>query len=422
MRISIPDDSGNIEIINAVDAQNIRLKIRSDNKADCRQWFNFVVEGAIDEAFTLVIEDADPVSHPVWDDAGGSYRATATANDQDLPRLDTTFDKEKKTLTIRGTLTNETMQIAFFRPYPYGRHLALIEIARTIPNCIVSSLGQSVEGRDITLLTIGTPGPAKKNIWVIARQYPGETMAEWYAEGLIEHLAAGGDILPTLDENAVLYIVPNMNPDGSYLGHCRTNAAGEDLNRQWDIYDNQDTAPEVYYVRKAMLKEGVAAFFDIHGDETNPYVFPDARGLGCTEHPEMMTLEAEFLEDYIALQPESKYKQDHPGQANLNMASTFFAERLGCLSFVLEMPNKELASGQDWTANDCKQFGANLVDPLIKLIPKLSNKKLMDETLQAPRGFSFLEEKRKPHVVQVETTEDTENRRVVAPAGCCTLS
>lgn len=35
----------------------------------------------------------------------------------------------------------------------------------------------------------GTPGEGKRVAWIIARQHPGETMAEWAAEG-----AEGGEI------------------------------------------------------------------------------------------------------------------------------------------------------------------------------------------------------------------------------------
>jgi len=37
-------------------------------------------------------------------------------------------------------------------------------------------------------LTIGKAGMGKKAIWIIARQHPGETMAQWFTEGLIDQL------------------------------------------------------------------------------------------------------------------------------------------------------------------------------------------------------------------------------------------
>ena len=421
MRISIPEDSGNIEIVNIEHAQDIRLKIRPDSHAPNYQWFNFILEGEPGEPFVLTLENAGDASYPGWSDGGVEYRATASSDGDTWSRLSTTFDKTLGTSTIRGELVGDRMQIAFFPPYPYAKHLELIEKARVIPNTAVTSLGKSVEGRDITLVTVGTPDCNKKNIWMIARQHPGETMAEWFAEGLIERLSSGEDLSAFFD-HAVLYMVPNMNPDGSYHGNLRTNAAGKDLNRQWDIYDNEATAPEVFYVRQAMLKEGVAAFFDVHGDETNPYVFPDGRGVGCTENSAMMAIESEFLDAYIAicpyLQKESKYAPDLPGQANKNMAKAFFAERLNCLSLIFEMPNKELVTGEDWTDRDCKQFGARLIDPLIQLMPKLVNQKWMSTVqIQAPRGLSFLEEARKAVVVsEVPVIEGA------VPHGCCLIS
>ncbi len=45
--------------------------------------------------------------------------------------------------------------------------------------------------------------------------------------------------------------VPNMNPDGTWRGHLRTNAAGANLNREWDA-PTLEHSPEVYYVRNKM--------------------------------------------------------------------------------------------------------------------------------------------------------------------------
>ncbi len=80
------------------------------------------------------------------------------------------------------------------------------------------------------------PVKPKKNVWIIARQHPGETMAEWFVEGLIKRLAGWGDwagdpVARLIFDHAVFHIVPNMNPYGSVLGNLRTNAAGANLSR-----------------------------------------------------------------------------------------------------------------------------------------------------------------------------------------------
>jgi murein tripeptide amidase MpaA len=90
-----------------------------------------------------------------------------------------------------------------------------------------------VDGRDMNLVVIGNP-EAEKKIWVIARQHPGETMAEWFVEGMLDALLDNANpVSRKLLQRAVFYVVPNMNPDGSVRGNLRTNAAGANLNREW---------------------------------------------------------------------------------------------------------------------------------------------------------------------------------------------
>ena len=57
-----------------------------------------------------------------------------------------------------------------------------------------------------------------------------------------------------------------MNPDGSVLGNLRTNAAGANLNREWET-PTLERSPEVFTVREKMMETGVDLFLDIHGDE-----------------------------------------------------------------------------------------------------------------------------------------------------------
>ena len=88
-------------------------------------------------------------------------------------------------------------------------------------------LGSTVQGRDMTLLRITdeaghTPPEQKKKVWMIARQHPGETMAEWFVEGFLERLLDGDDsVSRALLERCIFQVVPHMNPDGAVLGNLR---------------------------------------------------------------------------------------------------------------------------------------------------------------------------------------------------------
>ena len=111
---------------------------------------------------------------------------------------------------------------------------------------VVESLGKTLEGREIECLSIGT---GDLNAWVQHRQHPGETMAEFYAEGLCRRLF-GLEADSELDETTRrvlekyrIHVVPNMCPDGSVLGHLRTNSVGANLNREWATVAGDYEAP-----------------------------------------------------------------------------------------------------------------------------------------------------------------------------------
>lgn len=55
---------------------------------------------------------------------------------------------------------------------------------------------------------VGEPGDGKKKVWVIARQHPGESMAEWFMEGLLKRLLDKHDPVTRKALNdAVFYMV-----------------------------------------------------------------------------------------------------------------------------------------------------------------------------------------------------------------------
>ena len=54
----------------------------------------------------------------------------------------------------------------------------------------------------------GHPGKHRRNVWVVARQHPGEAMAEWFMEGFLDRLTDPHDAASMrVLEHAVFYVV-----------------------------------------------------------------------------------------------------------------------------------------------------------------------------------------------------------------------
>ena len=206
----------------------------------------------------------------------------------------------------------EGTYFSFFEPYTYDRHMSLLDKCRSTRGVEVSVIGKTLQGRDMELVKIGS-GSLK--CWINHRQHPGETQAEWFAEGLLDRLCGLSDfgavdgLVHKAREAFTFYIVPNMNPDGSNLGYLRCNAGGQNLNREWcNTGDYKaptlERSPEVYYVLNKMDEIGVDCFADIHGDEEMPFNFI-AGAEGCTNWgPRLQGLQGAFLGAYCRANPD----------------------------------------------------------------------------------------------------------------------
>jgi murein tripeptide amidase MpaA len=251
-----------------------------------------------------------------------------------------------------------------------------------MPQATLVELGRTVEGRPMSLLVLGTPeaseARAKKKVWIVARQHPGETMAEWFVEGLVKRLAGWGDwagdaVARKLYEHAVFYIVPNMNPDGSVRGNLRTNAAGANLNREW-LAPDAERSPEVFVVREAIHANGCDMFFDIHGDEALPYVFVAGSEMLPSFTEQQSREQKAFIEAFKQASPDfqdahgyeaSKYREDA-----LKLASKYIGHTFGCLSLTLEMPFKDNANLPDqrvgWNGERSAALGAAMLGAILR--------------------------------------------------------
>ncbi|MBY6186120.1 hypothetical protein KUV89_05745 [Marinobacter hydrocarbonoclasticus] len=343
MQITSAFDSGNINVIDARDASDIRLTIQPDHNTEKFQWFHFALHGAAGQACRLNITNAGEAA---YQDGWKDYQAVASYDRETWFRVETEFDG--KTLSITHTPERNLIYFAYFAPYPAERHRDLIATCQDDDRVEYQCLGLSADGQSIDMLRIGEPREGKKACWIIARQHPGETMAEWWMEGCLAALLDDADAVShALLEHCVFYLVPNMNPDGSRRGHLRHNAHGTDLNRAWR-QPSLETSPEVYHVRQKMEETGVDFFLDVHGDEGLPYNFiAGSEGIPDWNDHKQDQLDS-FKAALVAASPEFQteygYDVDKPGEANLDIGSNFIAQHFGCLSMTLEMPFKDNAA------------------------------------------------------------------------------
>jgi murein tripeptide amidase MpaA len=371
LSISSAFDGGNIRVV-AIDGDRIDLEIVKDHQSDFYQWFYFRLAGGAGRSLTLRILNCAGAAYPMgWD----GYNACISEDREEWRRTPCAY--RDGVLTIALTPSSDSLWVAYFAPYTMERHLDLVASIAAVPDVRYRSLGQTLDGRELDYFRLDG-GPLQ--VWLYARQHPGETMAEWWMEGAIERLLDDSDpVVRRLREKATFHVVPNMNPDGSFRGHLRTNAAGVNLNREWHE-PSAERSPEVLYVRSEMDKTGVDFAMDIHGDEAIAANFlAGFEGIPSWKQEQQDLFDA-FGKALVAISPDFQtdkgYEVPAAGQANLSMSTAQLAERFGAVSMTLEMPFKDNADLPDpvygWSPDRCRLLARACLDALHAVIDRVA--------------------------------------------------
>ena len=371
-------DGGNIQVVDSSQANDVKLAIKPDNASDFFQWFYFRLEGEVGQRCVITIVNAGQSSYSEgWQD----YQVCTSYDRQSWFRTPTQYNGSE--LRFEITLEYSRVEFAYFEPFSEQRHFDLVARSQIHPCVTHSVLGSTLDGRAMSLLAISATEKPRHKVWMIARQHPGETMAEWFVEGFLKALLdRDNSIAWQLLQNTAFYVVPNMNPDGSVRGNLRTNAAGANLNREWQS-PSMETSPEVFLVRERMLAIGGDLFLDIHGDEVIPYNFV----AGCEGNPSYdahhQQLEIVFKETYKAVAPDFQdtrgYPKSKPGEANLALAANWLGEQFKTLSFTIEMAfkdNDDLPNNNSgWSGRRSEQLGRDVLMPVRAALSLICNRK-----------------------------------------------
>lgn len=369
MLISKDFDSGNISVVSATDFQDIRLNIEADNQSDFYQWFHFRLSGAKAQKCKLHILNARGAAYPPGFE---NYRVAYSYDRQQWLRHPTTLIDG--VLTFEFTPEYDSVYFAYFAPYSMERHHDLVAQSQLSKRCEHRVLGKTIDGQDLDLLVVRHPDQSqhRKKCWIIARQHPGETMAEWWMQGCIASLldetsSFGEELLEQCD----FYLIPNMNPDGSRRGHLRTNAVGRNLNREW-ANPTLEKSPEVFLTKDAVKSIGADFFLDVHGDESLPYCFiAGTEGLsnwGTSQQKQLDFYRNTLAQKNPDFQTKVGYPPKPPGTANLTMSTAQIASIHGCLAMTLEMPFKDTTATPDekfgWSPRRCEKLAHSCLETI----------------------------------------------------------
>lgn len=343
--------SGSIGVLDASDPSDIRLALRPDPGGVFLGWYHFRLSGArglacrfslvnASDALTARLANREDYEH-CWQNTG----PVASHDGETWFRIPGTFDGSA--FVFEHTPAHDICHYAAWAPYGVEREQRFVARAQTSPLVRLETIGLSLEGRPIDMLTIGTAAPGRRKCWIIARQHPSETQGGYFLEGIVDRMLDAAD--PTaralLDE-AVLYVVPNVNPDGSANGLTRTNIAGVNLNREWNG-PSPERSPEVHHVRTRMEAIGVDFSIDCHADNELRcnFIWPSENVPSW--RPQRRAVFEAFERAWAAASPDYEPGHPYPGgcpaEADLGMAWNWIGNRFPhALSVLLEQPFKDV--------------------------------------------------------------------------------
>ncbi len=239
--------------------------------------------------------------------------------------LDTnSFQTTVKDLTMKLALGADTMWVAAQEIFT-SRHLE--EWMGGLETCTYvkrDTIGKSHEGRPIQLLRIGESDD-QRMIIIISRQHPPEIPGFLAMQAFVEALCTETPLAESFRSKYNTYVVPMANPDGVYHGHWRHNRGGVDLNRDWEEFNQPETAAIRDFMKERTKSAGGKFYFgvDFHSTYHDIYytIGPEMKGNMPGLVPELIEATARELPAYT---PNIKPKSEE--DARITSTSYLFFE------------------------------------------------------------------------------------------------
>jgi hypothetical protein len=282
--------------IERVDKTAFRCHVagQQDERGRNRQasWYYFRMDHVAGRDITLTLTDFVGEYHdkpgacamgpdivPVFSNDGRTWRH--------FPAIQ--WDPEKKEATLTFRPERDSIWIAHVPPYVTADLHRLLADLRDRPTAVIETIGKTVQGRDIPLVTVtnpDVPDAGKKLLWLQARQHAWEAGTSYVMEGALRFIASDDPAAVALRDKVVFKFTPMVDLDGCANGQVRSNANGYDVNQHWRQVDLRHPEflrlmPEIWYVKKAILAcatggHGIDLLVNMHNTETAEYLDTEA--------------------------------------------------------------------------------------------------------------------------------------------------
>ena len=273
-------EGARLERVEQVAPAHFRCYLRGDVDQDGRNrqanWYYFRIDGARGREVTIDLTGL-PGEYNYQPNRGAVTRDTVPVWSDDNVHWrhfeNTEFDAVEPRLRLRVTPARNRFWVAHVPPYTNVHLKRLMTGYRRSPYLQIDSEAS------MPLFTITDQKAeerTKKVIWLMFRQHAWETGSSWAGEGAVRFLVSANAEAGRMRRAAIFKIFPMADPAGVRQGNVRFNAAGFDLNRNWDV-DDAVEMPEIAAQKQAVLKwvdsgRPVDLFLSLHNTETSEYL------------------------------------------------------------------------------------------------------------------------------------------------------
>lgn len=252
---------------------------------------HFAVEAAAGSQVTLEFKNLNNIYNGKPGSTAGELKALVISTDgkEWTPVETRVLPGDRVQLDLR--MTKSRVYVARVEPYRLSDLDRWLAAVRKSPLAEISTIGKTVEGRDLEIVRIGDPD-APHHVFVRARAHAWEAGGNWVAQGLADRLLKDDDEAKTFRKRYCLWLLPMANKDSVAKGRTRFNLNGIDLNRGWDRTADEKLAPENHALEawlNRQIKSGrkPALALELHNDGNGKLHHARSAVLGdkqCSEH------------------------------------------------------------------------------------------------------------------------------------------